>query len=409
MKRLFTFSAALCALVVLAGVVPAEAATRARRPPASSFGMHLPRIDTEPYPSRAIGSVRLWDAGLSWRDIQPSPGPDGFVWGRLDAAVTTARRNGATVDYVLGQTPRWAALRPNQGGALLGPGAASPVADLASWRAYVRAVATRYKGRITTYEVWNEADITIFYQGSKKHMIDLARIAYRTIKSIDPRAVVTSPSIVARWGGDRRWMYDYAALGGLKWADVVNIHGYPLPDGTPESAMSLVDIVRTNLARQGIRLPIWNTEMNYGLAVGTVKGAPTPLTARQQSAYVVRTYLLSWTHKVRRVYWYDWSNTPFLGVRLQGSQPGSVSAPGRAFETVRSWMRGRVSPCTSARRLYSCTIRYADGTGVVRWYAGPGTVKAVRPRGTKAVYNLYDQRVPAPRRLGGAPVLYRLR
>jgi putative peptidoglycan lipid II flippase len=46
------------------------------------------------------------------------------------------------------------------------PGAASAPKDLAAWDEWVKAVVTRYKGRITSYQIWNEANLENFYNGT---------------------------------------------------------------------------------------------------------------------------------------------------------------------------------------------------------------------------------------------------
>jgi hypothetical protein len=60
--------------------------------------------DTGSYPTAPVGAVRLWDADVSWREIETAPGHYDFT--RVDARVNAARAHGATVLLVLGQTAR---------------------------------------------------------------------------------------------------------------------------------------------------------------------------------------------------------------------------------------------------------------------------------------------------------------
>ena len=66
---------------------------------------------------------------------------------------------------MFGMTPGWAAQDRNAKSHYF-VGASSPPADIEDWRAYVRAVATRYKGRIRYWELWNEVNDKLFYSGA---------------------------------------------------------------------------------------------------------------------------------------------------------------------------------------------------------------------------------------------------
>ena len=57
------------------------------------------------------------------------------------------------------------------------------------WRTWVRAVATRYKGRIKFYEIWNEPDLG-YFPGTADEYLVLLDIAHEEIKKADPDAKV---------------------------------------------------------------------------------------------------------------------------------------------------------------------------------------------------------------------------
>ncbi len=96
------------ALGLAATVLPAQPADAAMRVKGRMFGM----TDFTPstFPEASVGAVRLWDSGVTWRQIETSPGV--FDFSRLDVAVSTARNRGADVLIVLGQTPKFHAVRP---------------------------------------------------------------------------------------------------------------------------------------------------------------------------------------------------------------------------------------------------------------------------------------------------------
>jgi hypothetical protein len=317
-------AAALTAAVV---VSPATAAAQDARPPASFFGMHYSPIADGTWPQAKVGSVRLWDAGTTWRDVNPARGV--FVWGTLDAAVNNARAHGAEVSLVLGLTPQWAAIDPTQP-AIYGPGTGTAPAHLEDWYTYVRAVATRYRGRIGSYEVWNEPESCGFWCGTPRQLADMARSAHRAVRAVDPAALMVAPGMVPVWGTD--YAKRYAAAGGYRWADVISVHPYPRAGGRPRDAIALVVSYRSALARLGVRMPIWITEVNYEANVDD----PVILDADEQARYLGQTYRQAWAAGVRRVTWYDWSSTTNLGVRAAAETGSPVPAkPGRRFTWVQ--------------------------------------------------------------------------
>ena len=68
--------------------------------------------------------------------------------------------------------------------------------------------------------------------------------------------------------------------------------------------MACCALAKSILAARGVRKPIWNTEINYGL---TGRGTRARrLSAGRQAAFVSRTYILNAAARVSRVYWYGW-------------------------------------------------------------------------------------------------------
>src|SRR6187200_16844 len=109
-RRLLAVGAAVGIGLMLLPAAPAGAATS--RIPGSFFGMH--NGEHVSYPTAPVGAVRLWDSGVSWRDIETAPGRYDFT--PVDAQVNAARAHGATVLLVLGQTPRFHSTKPGTPG-----------------------------------------------------------------------------------------------------------------------------------------------------------------------------------------------------------------------------------------------------------------------------------------------------
>jgi hypothetical protein len=270
----------------------------------SFFGVHYNKIGSYPLPAAAsaFGLVRLWDTGTKWKDIQPNA-PTGadtdFTWTRTDFVLNQVETSnpGATVLMTLGITPLWASARPTEYG-IYGSGTAAEPNDFAYgtgnayWTRYVRALATRYKGRIDAYEIWNEADYNAMWTGGPAKLLELARIAYTEIKAIDPAAVILSPNFTS--GGGPRMLGEYLDLGGAAYADVISCHVYF--DGEPEIYLASLRNILFLSAQKAPGKPVWNTE-------STVRAAAPATDPSLARGYVARLALLQWAAGIRNFTW----------------------------------------------------------------------------------------------------------
>jgi hypothetical protein len=374
------------------------------------FGLH--DGTTQAYDRVDFGSVRLWDAGVRWDQVEASPGV--YRWTGLDALVSAAQAHHAQVTLVLAMTPSFA-----------GPAANRAPTDLADYAAYVRAVMERYRDfhgsrGIAAYQVWNEGNIKLFWDDSPAQLARLTQVVDRVRDQVDPGATVVAPSfaVTTRW--ERRWLADYQAqkVDGTPVWQLYDANGFSLYPratyadhaGGPEDAVALIGRVRRILAAAGVpdSMPMWATEVNYGLKAGGPQGAD-PISDRRQVANVLRTYLLGASRGLARVFWYryDWGRLPesqgggTLGNTLLAvpGQWDQVTPAGRALATAQDWLRGRLvagdrrRPCAHDHRgTYTCLIRHAGGTRAIYW--NPYRKVTVQVRGAVAMQDESGRRTP---------------
>jgi polysaccharide biosynthesis protein PslG len=376
--------AALGVSLVLAGsLLPAATAEAAAPSPVTSrfFGAsdRLPGGTTASgFPNGPVGALRLWDSGVSWRELETKPGVFSFAY--LDSLVATARKHGAKPMLVLGQTPRFHASHPTWAGAY-GKGAAT-MPDLAAWKRYVATVAQRY-GNAIDYQVWNEPNVIGYWRGSPAQMATLTRTARAVLDKWAPAATVVAPSFPVRLAAQRSWIGRYYAskTGGHKvasYVDVVSLNLYPPRVGGPEASMSLLAEMRRILAADGVHKPIWNTEINYGL-IGNGKNA-AKISVRRQAANVTRTFVLNAANRIQRVYWYAWDLHGIGNTDLTARNNATLTRAGVAYRVVSSWLKGgRVSACSvGSSGAYTCTVRYSGGVKRIYWDpSGRTTIRAM--------------------------------
>ena len=330
----------------------------------SLFGLHVNGAERGVWPTINFGSLRLWDNATSWTNIETSKGV--FDWTNLDRAVSNANQNGVT-DFlmVLSGTPTWATNQRNPI-SLPAPNASGVPANMADWDDWVRAVATRYKGKITNYQPWNEANLKTFYTGTPAQMADLTKRAHDIIKSIDPSATIVSPSTGLRLNGALQRFYPkfLQELKARNWpVDVWSAHTYPNSLGTTndrrELANKWIDLLK---AAKAPNLPLWDTENNYGL------GGPGPdfpeqdIKGTKAASWTAVTYLDALRLGISRVYIYQWGPYNDLwGIQYKDGAPGAI-----AMNTLQKWIVGTTyKGCKEAKRKVTCKFRTSDGVNQI--------------------------------------------
>jgi GH35 family endo-1,4-beta-xylanase len=330
----------------------------------SLFGLHVNGAERGVWPTINFGSLRLWDNATSWTNIETSKGV--FDWTNLDRAVSNANQNGVT-DFlmVLSGTPTWATNQRNPI-SLPAPNASGVPANMADWDDWVRAVATRYKGKITNYQPWNEANLKTFYTGTPAQMADLTKRAHDIIKSIDPSATIVSPSTGLRLNGALQRFYPkfLQELKARNWpVDVWSAHTYPNSLGTTndrrELANKWIDLLK---AAKAPNLPLWDTENNYGLGGPGTDFPEQDIKGSKAASWTAVTYLDALRLGISRVYIYQWGPYNDLwGIQYKDGAPGAI-----AMNTLQKWIVGTTyKGCKEAKRKVTCKFRTSDGVNQI--------------------------------------------
>lgn len=328
------------------------------------FGIHT----FEGKPETGSGSDRM-NCWPHWREVQPARGE--FDWEKFDLHLAQVESWGFNdVMYSFCGTPTWAGMQVAQPEReVLGPRSTSAPADMADWDAYVTAVVERYKGRITSYDVWNEASSTQFWQGSPAEMADMTKRAYDIVKRLDPEALVLPASMQIHTPGYLDWTRRYVEqLKQVGWPlDVWNVHIYPTSnslDYEPEENYPSVRAFKRVLEEAGAPpdLPIWDTEINYALYAPGAGGEPYGrIAGSRAAAMAAQTYLNGLRWGIARTYWYMWTQRydQFPGIQTRAGDPATI-----ALASLADWLVGAsLESCSKpmpGSRVVSC--RFVSGT-----------------------------------------------
>ena len=331
--------------------------------PLTYFGLHIHHLVTADrghqltlWPPIKFGSWRLWDAGVAWPNLEPAPHEWNF--NVLDAYVRLARLHHTQIVLPLELTPPWASAHPYQPSAY-GYGLAAPPRALDEWRRYVFRVATRYKGVIRYYELWNEINSKQFYTGSVRAMVVMARVAYQALKTVDPNNQLISPSMYGS-GQNLALLSRYLSAGGRRYADIIGYHFY-VPSSAPEAMLPLIRRVKKIMMRNGLGTkPLWDTETGWRIV--NTDSTPDPmeglrswrlLGARRAANFVSRALILGRAASLGRFFWYAWDNQ---GMGLINLDTMTLKPAANAYAQTESWIIGRPVSCRIQDPVIACEL-----------------------------------------------------
>lgn len=130
----------------------------------------------------ALAGVNWVRDRLRWGDLQPSPGA--LVPGptTYDTAAAIQHAAGLKVLQVFHDTPVWAREEPQAGGRF--------APDLRHVYELGRALAVRFRGQVTAWEPWNEANVRTFGGHTVDQMCSWQKAAWLGFKAGDPAVIV---------------------------------------------------------------------------------------------------------------------------------------------------------------------------------------------------------------------------
>ena len=330
---------------------------------ASSFGFqcgsgrptNCPNV-TWPTSVAQPGTIRLWDSQVQWHALNTGAG--NYKWRILDAYLDAiAAHQPRDAIYTFGYTPCW----HTKGHCEMAWGSASPPDDLSakgspSFKTFVTDLVSHcspaghcVKDYIKYWEMWNEPNLSHFWNGSVSDLYELVAPAVPIIRSKVPGAVILTPPVTT---GDARWMQNWLdqenSRGRL--SDIYSIHLYLLKD-TPETRFSLikkmVDLKKNTAGWSDT--PWMDSETNFDPVKFTCNETYTPDDCIGQ---MVRWHLLQFAYGAQQVNWYYFNTTI-------GRNPDYSNA----YKKMMDWLVGGhfTAACSAKGDVYTCPFVAANG------------------------------------------------
>ena len=355
-----------------------------------------------------------------WSSVAPAVRPAGFDslnpadpaynWGPTDTQVNLAVSHNLQPMLTLYQAPKWAQSGPGDkstGGVRV---------DAAAFAQFAAAAATRYDGshghpRVRYWEVWNEANVNVYFSPQYSHGVVAAPVAYRTMVNLFAAAVhrvasgnvvvagALSPFTVIRGAtvtiGPLKFMRALLCMSGGAHPhptcnqrvafDVWSHHPYTSGDATHKAFnpndVSLGDLPRMRALLDAAyaaghivstgRPGFWVTEFSWDTAPPDPKGVPLALHARWTAEALYRMWLAG----VDLVIWLQLYDDPFPATQTQG---------GLYFRN--GWDNATARPKPSLTSFTFPFVAYLASGGVSVWartpWGRPGTVVVQRKVGS---------------------------
>jgi hypothetical protein len=192
-------------------------------------------------------------------------------------------------------------------------------------------------------------------------MLTLTKEASQIIHSVDPHAIVVSPSATADFG--LSWLAEFLKKGGGQYVDVIGYHFYVNPQTRfPEDIVPLIQSVRRIISENNLgNIPLWNTESNWL--------PPARFDSDEVAAgFLARAFILAWAAGVQRFYWYAWDNQ-IVAIITYKESSHTITPAGYAYKVMEQWLVGtRMDGCTeSADHSWTCQLNRAGKKEWIVW------------------------------------------
>jgi len=233
-----------------------------------------------------------------WRDIEPYPGR--YNWAGLDLAVQAAEYYGLRVAFRVDHPPAWASgsSHPN-----------APPEKPETYATFLEKLASRYRGRVRAYIIWNEPNLAREWGGNPPDpggYVSLLWAVYPRIKAADPDALVVSAGLAPTNELSEEAMDDRVYLrlmyeaGAGEFFDVLGAHpyGFAYPPDDPRGAHEGLNMARLEDLREIMveygdgDKRVWVTEFGWTTR-GYGEWAWTTVTPEEQARYLVRAVELA--------------------------------------------------------------------------------------------------------------------
>lgn len=199
--------------------------------------------------------VKYLRCAFSWNGIEKEEGK--YDWRFWDTLVALAAQNKIQMIPYVAYTPAWAARDAKDFWK-------QPPRDPKLYADFMFTLATRYRGQILSWEIWNEPDNKDYWLGTSAEFAELVMQAATRIRQADPSAVLVLGGMANGPSDFFRALITQHHLD--RYVDVVAMHAYPESwlNGPAELIFQQwVPQMHQLIAEDGSGDDLWLNEMGY--------------------------------------------------------------------------------------------------------------------------------------------------
>jgi hypothetical protein len=180
---------------------------------------------------------------------------------------------------------------------------------IAAYANYCTTLAEKMRGRVGTFEIWNEWSVACGMKGkpgenTPEPYVRMLRAAHKAVKNVNEDITVIG---IGGEHSERHFDSIEAMMraGAGEAMDAFSVHCYRYPSGPEETDLAGEILKVAELARQqGAPPRVWVTEIGWPTHTGA-----NGVDEKTQARHIVRTMaLLQSTRVVEKVYWYDFKD-----------------------------------------------------------------------------------------------------
>lgn len=221
-------------------------------PPESTTDARI-REDLE---TLARAGVHVLRVSFGWDDLEPQR--DHYDFSPVDRVLPVAEELGIRLIPYVCYTPTWLAAEGAQASDVY----RSPPTDVHEFEEIMQLLAARYRGRLQTWELWNEPDNKEYWLGTPAEYASLVAAGARGVRQGDPSARVVLGGIAGHleFLDELLTHHDVA-----RSVDIVNLHSYVetwSPDPI-ESVTGYLQRAAEMVRKHGESEPLWLAEVGY--------------------------------------------------------------------------------------------------------------------------------------------------
>jgi hypothetical protein len=231
-----------------------------------------------------------------WDEIEPRRGE--LDWSRWDAVIEACTAHQLRLLAVLDHAPGWA--RPASAADL----PLAPPGEVAEWGTWISLLATRYRGQIAAYQLWDEPNLAAHWGGRYVDPVAYAALLREgaiRIRDADPGATVLFAALAPTLEpgplnlNEVEYLRRALDAGAAPFFDALAVqpYGFGLPPDSASSPTALnfrrVELLRSELVARGLGdRPAWAVAGGWYHLPDGWEGNPGPwpsVTAQQQLDY----------------------------------------------------------------------------------------------------------------------------